>query len=906
MRAPALWMAAAFAAGAGLSSVSAVSAVLPYSGSYLLISSVVLLLALVVVHLGVRGSVWAAWAAAMVVFVGLGGGAARLEREGVAANSVAGMVGRGELRLDEALRWRGVLREDPMALPDGVRFEITLQSVGVGSEWTPVSGGMRLNYYPKPDAPEKLQVLHAGDAVEALVKAHVPRNYMDEGAFDFRGALARQGIDVMGSLRSAELLKKVGEGRVETRERWSGTWRTIGFRLARVRGELLGRVDLLFANAPDERAILRAMLLGDKTFVDSDTATDFQKVGAFHVLVVAGLHVGAICVLLLWIGRRVRAPFFVTLVVAAAALVAYAAIVQDRPPVMRATLTAILYLAARPFFRRVDLVNTVALAALLILLFRPSEWRDSSFLLSFLAAGAIAGLAVPLIERFIEPRRAALEHLDDVTRDLSHTPRLAETRLDLRAAADWLQARLPRFLAGRSIEAITGPMGLALRVGELLVISVLLQLGMLGLLVEQFHRVSLTAPVSNIPAVILTGVIVPLGFVALGASFVWWRLAHWMAAGLGVLVRMLMTCVQWFAALPRLSYREPGPPWWLVVNSIAALAVLAGMSRSAVARRGAKRRGAGGAGGSASRIVRMEICAVAVFAATVLLIATHPFAAKLQKSKFEVTVLDVGQGDSLFAAFPDGTTMLIDGGGESGASWGSGHSSESKIGEEVVAPYLWSRGLKKIDVMVLTHAHHDHLDGLHAVLDDFRVGELWVGLDVQERAYRELVAHAERVGTRVIHRRDSETYDFGSARDGILWPMDEHTVATATNNDSLVMRVSDGKFSFMLPGDAEQKVEKSLVASGQLLAADFLKVPHHGSKTSSTEEFLDAVAPRVAVVSAGEGNPFGHPAAVVVERYRERGIRLLRTDQDGAVTAVTDGETMEVGTYRERHWREGR
>jgi competence protein ComEC len=105
----------------------------------------------------------------------------------------------------------------------------------------------------------------------------------------------------------------------------------------------------------------------------------------------------------------------------------------------------------------------------------------------------------------------------------------------------------------------------------------------------------------------------------------------------------------------------------------------------------------------------------------------------------------------------------------------------------------------------------------------------------------------------------------------------------------------------MLPGDAEQKVEKNLVESGQILKADFLKVPHHGSKTSSTEEFLEAVAPRVAVASVGAGNSFGHPAAAVVERYKERGIRLLRTDQDGAVRAVTDGKTMEVSTYRERH-----
>jgi competence protein ComEC len=883
-------MATAFAIGAGFSSVKASS--LPFglaasSSAYLSVASVLLMCGLVVVRVGVKGSVWVGWVCAMLVFAALGGAAARLEKEGAAANGVARMAARGELPLDEALRWRGVLRDEPAAVPDGIRYEIALESVEVGASSVPVRGGLRVNYFPKPEAGELAPAVHAGDEVEALVHAHVPRNFMDEGAFDYRAALARQGIDLIGNLRAAELMTRVGAACGRGVAGRAGLW------LARVRGALLERVDSLFASASDERAILRAMLLGDKTFVDSGTATDFQKVGAFHVLVVAGLHVGAICALLLWAGRRVRAPFFVTILVTAAALVAYAAIVQDRPPVMRATLTAIIYLAARPFFRRVDLVNTVSLAALLILLFRPSEWRDPSFLLSFLAAGTIAGLAVPLIARFIEPVRTGLEHLGDVTRDLSHSARVAEMRVDLREAAWWVARRVPAFVGRRATEWIGRPLDWGLRVGELLVISIVLQLGMLGMLVEQFHRVSLAAPVSNVPAVVLTGVIVPLGFAALGVSFVWGRAAGWLAWVLGVAVRVLVWCVHWFATVPRLSYREPGPPVWVLVVSVGALVVLAGMSRGAVAHKKM--------GGRGNRSRWGEIWMALIFVAATVLIATHPFAPRIEKLKFELTVLDVGQGDSLFAAFPDGETMLIDGGGESGSAYIDGKIRGNNVGEEVVAPYLWSRGIKRIDVMVLTHAHHDHLDGLHAILDDFRVKELWVGLDVRERAYRDLIAHAEKVGTQVVHRQDAENFNFGAARDGILWPMDGHTVAAATNNDSLVMRVSDGKFNFMLPGDAEQKVEKNLVESGQILKADFLKVPHHGSKTSSTEEFLEAVAPRVAVASVGAGNSFGHPAAAVVERYKERGIRLLRTDQDGAVRAVTDGKTMEVSTYRERH-----
>jgi len=161
----------------------------------------------------------------------------------------------------------------------------------------------------------------------------------------------------------------------------------LAHRLARVRGNLLARLDATFADKPEQAAILRAMLLGDRQFVDSDVAVDFQKTAAFHVLVVAGLHVGALCAFLLWLGRRLRFPSWLAALVTLAALAFYTGMVQDRPPVLRAALMAALYVCARPLFRRAEIVNTVAIAALVLLVWRPSALADESFELSFLAAG---------------------------------------------------------------------------------------------------------------------------------------------------------------------------------------------------------------------------------------------------------------------------------------------------------------------------------------------------------------------------------------------------------------------------------------------------------------------------------------------------------------------------------------
>jgi competence protein ComEC len=347
--------------------------------------------------------------------------------------------------------------------------------------------------------------------------------------------------------------------------------------------------------------------------------------------------------------------------------------------------------------------------------------------------------------------------------------------------------------------------------------------------------------------------------------------------------------------VPRTSYRIPAPPLVLTLAFFAVFIALSAAAHAAAARRKnrAERRKL------AAPIAAAEWGSAVALAILTLLVASHPFAPALAPGKLEVTVLDVGQGDSIFTAFPSGRTMLIDGGGLAGSEKVGGYRSGSDVGEEVVSPYLWSRGIKRLDVVALTHAHHDHLDGLHAVLENFKVGQLWVGRDEETPAFRSLLEEARERGVTVVHQVQGNEFQWADVRGDVLWPADLPPVKEASNDDSLVLRLADGRFHFLLSGDVEQRVENKLVADHAELASDFLKVPHHGSKTSSTKLFVAAVAPRVAVVSVGEGNPFGHPAAPIVERYADAGVRFLRTDQDGAVTALTDGQNMKVFTYAE-------
>ncbi len=869
MKLPAVWIAFAFAAGIAAEKLQQDSALI-WAAS----AAAAILLGAVLLQ---RRHAVAAWIFVLATWTALGGLAARIEGLAVAPSHVSRMIAGGQLDTSEPLRWRGRLRSDPLQLPWGLRYEIDLGEVEIAGRAVPVTGGLRVSYFRNAKSSEEAPELRAGDWVEALVRARRPRDFLDPGAFDVRGHLARQGIDLTASLRSTELLRKLGAPPL-----------TISYRLARLRGRLLDRLDQLFAETPERAAVLRAMLLGDRSFVDSDLAVTFQKTAAYHVLVVAGLHVAALAMFVFWLGRRLRFSLPATTVITLLVLAGYVGVVQDRPPILRAALMAAVFLCSRLLFRRVELLNTVAVAALLLLVARPSWLFDASFQLSFLAASVIAGLSLPWIERSSGPYRAGLAHLDDVTRDSAHPPRVIQFRLDLRAVSQWLAAHLPAKLAPRAASFISAPFSTALRLWEVVVLSATIQLGMLPMLARYFHRVSLSGPASNIPAVLLTALIVPLGFLALGFSFLWMRLGVLFGRFLGWLVAALLTTMDWIARWPHASYRIPGPPASLLIPFFAVLALLAALARAQKQP-------------SPLVLQRLEWLAAAVLAALALLVVTYPFAAALEKGKLEVTVLDVGQGDSIFAAFPGGRTMLIDGGGQYGESRIGGYRTSLDVGEEVVSQYLWRRGLKRVDVVALTHAHHDHLDGLNAVLDNFGVHELWLGRNVDSAAFRSLIRHAQGRGVKVVHRIRGATFSWDGVTGIVLWPADASEVKAASNDDSLVLRLEDGRVGFLLTGDIEHGVEEELVRDGDPLAAEFLKVPHHGSRTSSTAQFVAAIAPRVAVISAGEGNPFGQPNSGVVERYKEQNTRLLETSRDGAVTAITDGLTLSIHTYAESH-----
>jgi competence protein ComEC len=538
-----------------------------------------------------------------------------------------------------------------------------------------------------------------------------------------------------------------------------------------------------------------------------------------------------------------------------------------------------IYLCTRLLYRERALLNALGAAALVLMVADPRTVTDSSFQLTFLSVLAICGIAVPLIERTSQPYRAALRWLASTDYDMSLAPHLAQFRIDLRLIADTLARLFPRIpeplsrLAGRrwrrrtSQSIITGILSFVASAYELLVVSFTTQIALALPMAWYFHRATVAGLPANLIAVPLTGVMMPASVAAVALSYVWMPLARIPARIASWTVTGITWTVDVFGRITIADLRVATPEMWAAMAVAAAfvLALLFARRRKLLASAG-----------------------VAALCLSAIWIAAMPPKPALVRGKLEITAIDVGQAESFLVVTPEGHTLLVDAAGSLGP-W----QSEFDFGEDVIAPYLWSRGITRLDAVAVTHAHSDHYGGMSSILKIFRPREMWVGPNAPDSGYEAFVRQAKEAGVLIVPRSGGDAFSFGSAHVRVLAPAPRlQTASKPKNDDSLVLWFGHGGTSALLEADAEKSSERQMLGSN--LKSDLLKVAHNGSNSSSTPEFLAEVQPRYALISVGARNSFGHPRPEVLERLAAMHVRTYRTDLLGAITFLLDGREVVV------------
>jgi competence protein ComEC len=728
----------------------------------------------------------------------------------------------------------------------------------------PVAGGLRATMYGPAD--QALPAIHCGDEIHAPVAMRPPERYLDPGVWDATAWLREQGIGVVGSLKASTITvtpaRKSGGFLCWLHSvQQAGSQRLIDFS-ARSRTSRWPQWMLL--NYSDA-GMLSAMVLGDRTYLDHQARVGFERTGSFHLLVVSGMHLAIFAGCIFALAGLLSLPRVWSTTVTIGCSFAYALLAGFGEPVQRSFWMVTLYLMARLLFRQKNSLNAIGFAALCLLALDPRSLQGASFQMTLLSVLIVAGVAVPVAEHTFGPYLHAVRNLGLVVIDPDLPPRLAQFRVTLRLVAFHLQPFLGRWLARRLPPALVR---VVLRSCELLLVSALIELAMSLPMAIYFHRVTALGLPVNLLVVPLIGLALPSALITFACLLVLPAVAIFPGAVTAALLHSISGIVRLFSAMGAGDIRIPNPGGLAIVAGILLIGVAVWAARN-------------------SRFpVWLPVAALACSAASVF----YPRALVYRPGVLEVTAIDVGQGDSLLLVSPQGKTLLVDAGGPTGGS-SQAPSGNFEIGEDVVSPVLWSRNIRRLDAVALTHAHSDHMGGMPSVLRNFRPRVLWVGTNPDTPAYDALLAEAQGLGIPIESMAAGSAFGFGGAQVEVLAPAIDYVPGSgASNNDSLVLHVAYGRTSVLLEGDAEAASEGQMLS--EELRSDLLKVGHHGSKTSTTPRFLAAVSPRYAVISVAHHNPYGHPKMEILDRLQGGGIRTFRTDALGATSFYLDGSSV--------------
>ncbi len=676
---------------------------------------------------------------------------------------------------------------------------------------------------------EEMNSVGYDDIIRARGKVFEPAGFNNPRGFDYAGYLAQNNIYGILNVKNSDAIQVMIRG--------AGIFRTIQDWRERIRQSFLRSA------TGDGSAILQAMVLGEEGRLTDELRDRFMAAGVTHIISISGSHLGMVAVLcfglIRWLLFMMPERFYhrMTLhtdpkIIAAwltlPLVVFYTLLAGGQVATVRSLIMISAGLMALILDRENALMHALALAALFILITSPQAIFDISFQLSFLSV-LVIGCAVSL----------------------------------------WNELQ---FKPGTRFQKIRNSALL------LIIISVSASLATGPLVAYYFNQISFAGVVSNLIIVPFAGmVVVPLGLFSGIVSLFTGRLPLvWLNQGVS---DIFVGAVSFFSRLPFAEFHPPAPaPLWLLLYAVFFISLFMHARARLLARFKPFE--------SSSRISKMPVVGMALAGMCLMLLLALSF---MPGQRMLVSFPDVGQGDCALIELPGGQTVLIDGGGT--------RDNRFDIGRRILAPWLWNKGIRRLDLVIMSHPHPDHMNGLIAILKKFEVAAVWEsGLDTNLPGYGEFraVMQDRKIRHRLVSADDPPMM-LGEAMISVLHPrrgvetLDRQAFA-AENNRSLVVQIRSEGTNLLFTGDIGIKMERNIMESIKGLKIGLIKVPHHGSKSSSSEDFVSQTQPEVAVMTVGRGNQYHHPSDEVVARYERIGAQICRTDLDGAVTiAVNKG-----------------
>ena len=591
----------------------------------------------------------------------------------------------------------------------------------------------------------------------------------------------------------------------------------------------------------NEANLLSGILIGDKEGIEKEVQENFRDSNLSHMLAVSGAHVSYVILGITYALKKVKVNKLWSNMITIVTLCCFIFLTGASPSVIRACIMAIYIIIGHMMHRKTKLISSVSLSLLIILILNPYKLFDIGLQLSY---GGTIGI---ILFSGVLAKKAKLNNL---------------------------------------LEGFVNK--LKYRVKQLIVVCVSANLIIFPIIAAHYSTMSLTFVISNICAGPILGVIIILGFITIFVSFISIDIAKPFALILNIFIQILMYITKICSSLPfsKIYIKTPSLSQIIIYYMILIFMYYICKIRK-------KKR----------RLIHRKLLRTVqnkkvqkLFIIVIILIFTSMQILKCLPSDLTIYFIDVGQGDSTLIVTPNHKTILIDGGGTE-------FESDFDIGKQTLLPEILGQRITKIDYLLISHFDSDHVGGLLTVLESLKVKNAIISRQIKESEnYKKFlkIVKDKKINVMIV-KKDDEICIEKNLKIDVLWPQREQITDNVLNNNSIVAKVIYNNFSILFTGDIEKVAEENIIREYKdtnLLTSNIIKIAHHGSKTSSTEGFLNLVNPKIALIGVGRDNKFGHPNEETIQRLKNMKVKIYRTDEMGEITIKINKKGMVNADYK--------